>query len=180
MKELNVRTNWTPADLALFRDALDKLIQLTPFRTNLDEDERRTNQTVADARLPFVKDCHDIAINHRVALNMTLDELQELQTVYQDFVWVDLFLQELDTFRTGFSDARHLLGANCLTLSRQVHDAVKLAAKKGKPGMRALQRILDERNAQHGNGKKKKGDKDNNGGPNDQPIPGAGPQDDNV
>jgi hypothetical protein len=178
MKDLNVKTNWTPADVALFKDALDKMIQLTPFRLNLDDDERRANPTVADARLPYCKDCNDYGVDHQAALNMTNDEVAELQQTYQDFLWVSHLLGDVDTFRAGLADAKHMLGANLFKLSRDLHLSVKLAAQKGKPGMRAVLQTLDERYAQQGNFKKKKDENSSSGGPNPTPIPGPGPQED--
>lgn len=172
MKDLNVKTNWTTADVQEFQALLDRMIELTGFRLNLDEDERKAHPPIADGRIPYCDDCEELAGDHQAVLSIPDDEVEEIRTSAQDFKWVSHFLQELDTFRTGFSDARHMIGANYLSQSRNVHGAVKLAAQKGKPGMRSAQKRLDDRFAAQGNYRpKENGGTDSNGGNN--PAPNA-------
>ncbi len=142
-----------------------------PFLISLTPDERQALQNVSDGRLPYVLKCLEYSLEHREKIGMTVEDLAELEASARLFEQLTELVALVEDIFVGLRDTQMQAGAIFYRLTRGAHKQMKVAHKKGRPGMESILKEMDKLFANQGNA-------DGTGAdpiPSDQPIlPTAG------
>lgn len=137
-----------------------------PFLISLTPEDRQALQSVADARLPYVLKCLAYCVEHRENIGMTIEDLAELQANARLFDQLTELVALVEDIYVGLRDTQMQAGAIFYRLTRGAHGQLKIAHKKGRPGMESILTELDKLFEGQGN-------TGNGGGdplPGDQPL----------
>lgn len=152
-------SNWDDQRVAFLTALLTQFRDGMPEMVSFDEDEVRKYQTIADGRSAFSEKCLEYAPQIAGIINFSQDDLRTMLQQGYDFKQLMKLRRLLESILKAVTQTSQFVGAELFESEGNFLDTVRLAVKRGKPGMSAVDDDLTK--LFHGQGRK---GKDDNGG----------------
>lgn len=157
MKSKQFNSNWDPQQIAALDALFHSFLAQLPRLLSLDSDERQRVNPISDGRLPYTEKCLEAVRMHAGELEMTTEETEQFQQLAFDFEQLAHYRRLVEELALALRDTGMWVGSEYMAQCRIVHDSVRLAVRKGKPGLRSVLEDLDKNNAHHSKGKRPRG-----------------------
>lgn len=147
MNSKQFNSSWDDQQIALLDALFDAFVAGLPPLLSLTGPERSRVHPISDRRLPYAMKCLEGLKEHGQSLNLSPEEVAAIEKLAYDFEHLTHFRRLVEELAAAVHDTTLWVGGEYMNQCRVMHDGVRLAVRKGKPGMRALLDDLDRHNA---------------------------------
>jgi hypothetical protein len=151
MLDKSFEPNWNDQQIAYLHQLYHQFDDSLPEMVSLDGKQRQRSNPIGDVRSGYANKIEETGVEYADELGLKPHEVLELQEVAYNFKQLMRFKRKIDKLAVKFRDTSIFVGDNFYSLCGVVHDAVRHAVKKGKPGMSAILEELDKLYANQGN-----------------------------
>ena len=150
MSSKQFSSTWNDNHIAHVDGIYHSLVAALPPLLSLTREERQSANSISDGRMPYADKCLEGVKEHAADLNLSAAENTAFLKLAYDFEKLIHYRRLIDELATALRDTAMWVGGEYYAQCGIVHDCVRLAVRKGKPGIRALLDDLDKLYASNG------------------------------